>query len=88
MVGHASCCFPSLLNTTNSGNRMNHQQLEIDIRHLERLIPHISLAPHLPLSYWQSRVDSISFTVRVPEQARRVKRLLATLTTLAQQEKR
>jgi hypothetical protein len=67
---------------------MNHQQLETDIRHLESLIPYISLAPHIPLSYWQSRVDSIAVIARVPAQARRVKRLLATLTTLAQQQKR
>jgi cellulase/cellobiase CelA1 len=61
---------------------MNHRQLEKDIEHLEHVISHISAADRIPLSYWRSRIDSVSGAVRVPAQADRVKRLKAALSAL------
>jgi hypothetical protein len=61
---------------------MNHQQLEKDIEHLERVISHISAEDRIPLSYWRSRIDFVSGAVKVPAQASRVKRLFAALSAL------
>jgi len=66
---------------------MNHQQLERDIQHLERVISHISPQDRIPLSYWRSRIELVSDAVIVPAQATRVKRLNAALCALEDQQK-
>ena len=66
---------------------MNHHQLEKDIEHLEHVITHISAEDRIPLSYWRTRIDSVSGAVRVPAQASRVKRLNAALSVLEERQK-
>jgi hypothetical protein len=66
---------------------MNHQQLEKDIEHLERVFSHLSLEDGIPLSYWRSRIEVVSDAVRVPAQASRIKRLNAALSALEMRQK-
>lgn len=66
---------------------MNHLQLEKDIEHLEHVLTHISAEDRIPLSYWRTRIDSVSGAVRVPAQASRVKRLNAALSALEERQK-
>lgn len=66
---------------------MNHHQLEKDIEHLEHIISHISAEDRIPLSYWRSRLDSVSLAALVPAQANRVKRLNAVLLALEERLK-
>lgn len=66
---------------------MNHRQLEKDIEHLEHVISHISAEDRIPLSYWRSRIASVSGAVLVPAQASRVKRLNAALSALEARQK-
>lgn len=66
---------------------MNHQQLEKDIEHLERVISHISAEDRIPLSYWRNRIDFVSGAVKVPAQASRVKRLIDALSALETRQK-
>ena len=65
---------------------MNHHQLEKDIEHLEHVISHISAADRIPLSYWRSRIKSVSDVALVPSQASRVKRLNEALSALEARE--
>ncbi|WGS54662.1 hypothetical protein LFL96_27030 [Paraburkholderia sp. D15] len=66
---------------------MDHHQLERDIVHLEHVISHISAADRIPLSYWRSRIDSVSGAVRMPAQANRIRRLDAVLAELELRQK-
>ena len=66
---------------------MNHHQLEKDIEHLEHVISHISAEDRIPLSYWRTRIDSVSCAALVPAQASRVKRLDAALCALEERQK-
>jgi hypothetical protein len=68
------------------GKGMNHHQLEKDIEHLEHVISHISAADRIPLSYWRSRIKSVSDVALVPSQASRVKRLNEALSALEARE--
>ncbi len=61
---------------------MNHDQIEKDIEHLERIISRISLADGIPLSYWRNRTNSVSGAALVPSQADRVKKLSEALRAL------
>jgi hypothetical protein len=61
---------------------MNHDQIEKDIEHLERIISHISPNDGIPLSYWRNRINSVSGAVLVPAQADRVKKLSEALKAL------
>jgi hypothetical protein len=62
---------------------MNHHQLERDIKHLEHVLPSISIANRpLPLSYWRDRVAALAGVVRVPSQADRLNRLREALCAL------
>ena len=65
---------------------MNHQQLETDIKHLEHVISHISVAHRIPLSYWRNRIKSVSDVALMPMQANRVKRLYEALSALEARE--
>lgn len=65
---------------------MNHEQIEKDIEHLEHVISHISAAHGIPLSYWRSRIDSV--TAVVPSQVKRVQRLSDALHALEVRYKR
>lgn len=66
---------------------MNHHQLEKDIEHLEHVISHISVGDRIPLSYWRSRINTVSGAKLVPAQASRVKRLNAALLALEERQK-
>ncbi|HZZ09880.1 MAG TPA: hypothetical protein VFE79_04260 [Paraburkholderia sp.] len=66
---------------------MNHHQLEKDIEHLEHVISHISAEDRIPLSYWRTRINSVSGATLVPAQASRVKRLNAVLSELEARQK-
>lgn len=66
---------------------MNHQQLEKDIEHLERVFSHISAEDRIPLSYWRNRIDFVSSVVQLPAQVIRVRRLIAALTALETRQK-
>ena len=73
--------------TSIPGKKMNHQQLEKDIQHLEHIISHISAEDRIPLSYWRNRLDSVSGAVRMPTQVNRIKRLNAALAALEERLK-
>jgi len=64
------------------GVAMNHHQLEKDIEHLEQVIARLSGNDRIPLSYWRSRIDSVSSANLVPSQVQRVKRLSEALGEL------
>jgi hypothetical protein len=82
-----ACDLRFEINSKIPGIAMNHQQLEKDIEHLERVISHISAEDGIPLSYWRSRIDVVSGAVRVPAQASRIKRLNAALSALEMRQK-
>ncbi|SDF96359.1 hypothetical protein [Paraburkholderia phenazinium] len=67
---------------------MDHHQLEKDIQHLEHVIARISATDRIPLSYWRSRLKSVSDVTLLPSQASRVKRLNDALSALEEREKR
>jgi hypothetical protein len=54
---------------------MNHQQIEIDIRHLEHMLTLISIDDRIPLSYWRKRLDQLVPAALVPGQRIRIKKL-------------
>jgi hypothetical protein len=54
---------------------MNHRQIEMDILHLEHVIGRISAVDRIPLSYWRTRVDSVSSSALVPAQQSRMQRI-------------
>ncbi|MBP0592732.1 hypothetical protein J8I87_23960 [Paraburkholderia sp. LEh10] len=54
---------------------MNHEQIERDIEHLERVISRISVADGIPLSYWRNRIASVSLGAQLPSQVKRVQKL-------------
>lgn len=61
---------------------MNHQQIETDILHLERVIGRISAEDRIPLAYWRNRIDSVTSIVLVPAQQSRMRRINERLTQL------
>lgn len=67
---------------------MNHEQIEKDIEHLEIVITRIGAVQGIPLSYWRSRIDSVSHAAQVPSQIRRVQKLSAALHALEARCKR
>jgi len=67
---------------------MNHEQIEKDIEHLEHVIARISAADGIPLSYWRSRINSVSLAALVPSQIKRVQKLSDTLHALEVRYKR
>lgn len=71
-----------------TGKAMNHEQIEKDIEHLEHVISRISAADGIPLSYWRSRIESVSLAALVPSQIRRVQRLSDALHALEVRYKR
>jgi hypothetical protein len=54
---------------------MNHQQIEMDIRHLEQVIRRISVEDRIPLSYWRNRINSVSSSAVLPAQQSRLRRI-------------
>jgi hypothetical protein len=68
--------------TVNTGKAMNHDQIEKDIEHLERIISRISPNDGIPLSYWRNRINSVSGAALVPAQMDRVKKLSEALKAL------
>lgn len=70
------------------GKVMNHHQLEQEILHLEHVIPRISSADGIPLSYWRNRLKSVSDGALVPSQASRVRRLNDALSALEARDER
>jgi hypothetical protein len=61
---------------------MNHQQIETDILHLERVIGRISAEDRIPLAYWRNRIDSVTSNALVPAQQSRMQRINERLTQL------
>ncbi|HWT37024.1 MAG TPA: hypothetical protein VN289_12115 [Paraburkholderia sp.] len=61
---------------------MNHEQIEKDIEHLEHVIWRISAADGIPLSYWRSRIESVSLVALVPSQIKRIQKLSDALEAL------
>ena len=61
---------------------MNHEQIEKDIEHLEHVISRISAADGIPLSYWRSRIESVSLVALVPSQIKRIQKLSDALEAL------
>jgi hypothetical protein len=67
---------------------MNHDQIEKDIEHLERIISRISPRDGIPLSYWRNRINSVSGATLVPSQADRVKKLSEALRALEARQRK
>jgi hypothetical protein len=61
---------------------MNHRQIETDILHLEQVIKRISADDRIPLSYWRSRINSVSSNALVPAQQSRMRRINELLEQL------
>ena len=56
---------------------MSHHQLEQDLSHLERIVPHLVADSALGLVYWQRRIAALETEqALLPDGARRVTRLL------------
>jgi hypothetical protein len=61
---------------------MNHQFLERDLAHLERIISRIASSHGLSLGYWRKRVDSMLSMSLMPSQRKRIAHIAAVISTL------
>ncbi|ASW00534.1 hypothetical protein [Paraburkholderia aromaticivorans] len=65
---------------------MNHQEIDREIAHLERVFAVISNNDRIPLSYWQSRLHGLARPCLMPTQRERVARLADMLRLLKEAE--
>jgi len=65
---------------------MSYQNLDREIAHLELVFGRLSVNDSLPLSYWESRLRTLSGAPLMPAQRARVARLAATLAALREPE--
>ena len=61
---------------------MNHQEIDREIAHLERVFAVISSNDRIPLAYWQNRLLGLARPCLMPTQRARVARLTAMLRVL------
>lgn len=61
---------------------MNHQEIDREIAHLERVFVAISTNDRIPLSYWQERLRGLVEPCLMPSQRERVARLVEMLRLL------
>jgi hypothetical protein len=63
---------------------LSHHQLEKDLKHLERVIPHLVVTGPFELAYWRRRITALKSTQELlPEGTKRVTRLLSMLDKMA-----
>lgn len=67
---------------------MNHQEIDREIAHLERVFAVISGNDRIPLSYWQNRLHGLARPWLMPTQRERVARLAAMLRLLKEAEEK
>ena len=65
---------------------MNHQEINREIAHLERVFVVISTSDRIPLSYWQERLRGLVSPCLMPSQRERVARLMEMLRLLKKAE--
>lgn len=53
---------------------MLHHELESELKHLERVLPHAHRGP-FPPSYWHKRVAALTAAGRHPQHSARIERL-------------
>jgi hypothetical protein len=62
--------------------KMNHQFVERDLAHLERIVNRIASSHGLSLSYWRKRVDSMLSMSLIPTQRKRIVHVAAVISML------
>lgn len=65
---------------------MNHQDIDREIAHLERVFRLISINGSIPVSYWRDRLRQLSGLSMMPVHHTRIARLDATLQRLEDSE--
>jgi hypothetical protein len=65
---------------------MNHQLIESDLAHLERIVNRIAPGHGLSLSYWRRRVDSVLSMSLMPAQRKRIAHINAVISMLEETE--
>jgi len=65
---------------------MNHQEIDREIAHLERVFVAISNTDRIPLSYWHNRLRGLARPSLMPTQRARVARLAEILRLLKEAE--